>query len=142
MPVTEQAQQLKEAVGWDLEEVHVRCPSTSHDGPPPVKRRLHELQLRIVGGGESKVRLAVALPELVVNDGNRGQPGGPAFVDSRRKGHLETDLLVRLVVPDGQPPESPRVDGNGLTGRIRGGCVEATRVGRVISDGPLAVQGD
>ncbi len=143
MPVTEQAQQLIEAVGGDLEEIGFRCPGAGHDGAPAVKRRLHQLQIRVIGGGgEPQISLSEALAELVVNDGNRGQPGGPTFVHSRRVRHLETDFLVRLVVPDGESGESPRVDGKGLARRLRRRYVEATRVGWVIADGPLAVQGD
>ena len=143
MPVTEQAQQLIKVVGWDLEKVGLCYPDAGHDGAPAVKRRPHELQVRIIGsGGESQVRPAIALPELVVDDSDRGQPGSPAFVTSRRVAHFETDLLVRLVVPDSESRESPRVDGNGSARRIRGGCVKATRVGWVIADGSLAVQGD
>ena len=66
----------------------------------------------------------------------------PRWSHARRVRHLETDLLVRLVVADGESGESPRVDGDGLARRVRSGFVEATRIGRVIADGALAVQRD
>src|SRR3954468_8355328 len=114
MPVAEQAQQFIKAIGRDLEEVSFRWPDTGHDGAPAVKRRLHQLQVRVVGGrGKSKICLLIALAKLVVDDGYRREPRGPPLVAPGRIGHLETDFLVRLVVPNGEPGESRRVDGHG-----------------------------
>ena len=64
MPVAEQAQQLVEAVGRDLEQIGLCCPDAGHDRAPAIERRLHELEIRVIGGGgEPQVGVAIALAE-------------------------------------------------------------------------------
>ena len=70
---------------------------------------LHELEFALsAAAANRRFGLTIALPEPVMDDSNRGRPGSSAFVDSRLVRHLETDLLVRLVVPDGESGESSR----------------------------------
>ncbi len=63
-------------------------------------------------------------------------------VASRRVGHFETDLLVRLVVPDGESGESDRVDRERLPGGRGRRVIQAPRIGRIVADRPFAVERD
>ncbi len=61
LPVPEQAQQLVEAVGRDLEEVRLGSAGAGHDRAAAVEWRLHQLQVGVVGrGDESQPGLAEA----------------------------------------------------------------------------------